>query len=109
MSELADEKLNNKRKALGIKKTLPAYGEEAYTYGLHINKYNTTTGFVPNVRIPAWLVGEDSNITNSDTNFSGGISIFLKDFQKEYFNSEKKIVDFFKSIDGKSIAQIGIL
>tara|TARA_R110000851_G_scaffold147224_2_gene287090 strand:+ start:2312 stop:5776 length:3465 start_codon:yes stop_codon:yes gene_type:complete len=109
VSELADEKLNNKRKALGIKKTLPAYGEEAYTYGLHINKYNTTTGFVPNVRIPAWLVGEDSNITNSDTNFSGGISIFLKDFQKEYFNSEKKIVDFFKSIDGKSIAQIGIL
>ena len=95
-----------KRSAQGITNKLPSYGEEAYNYDLKINKYNTTAGFVPNMRVPAWLVGEDGNINRSNTESVDGISIFLKNLQDEYFNSLQKITDFFKSVNGKSIADI---
>ena len=85
---------------------MPSYGEEAYNYDLKINKYNTTAGFVPNMRVPAWLVGEDGNINRSNTESVDGISIFLKNLQDEYFNSLQKITDFFKSVNGKSIMDI---
>ena len=96
----------DKRRAQGVPNKLPFYGEEAYNYDLKINKYNTTAGFVPNMRVPAWLVGEDGNINRSNTESVDGISTFLIKLQDEYFTSLRKITDFFKSVKGKSIMDI---